>query len=289
MLLFRMCQLINFDFHTLLMRRIAIMSHGSSQVSSGNIAPTGGSQKDTKEVIVLAGVVLFLGGLLAAAWLYSQPSDQGNGTPVMERIDHANVPDLFKKTTVMNHAEASTTHTTQIATLGLSIPDIIHADIYFEVGRKGLTDEGKVQLATQADILKQHEDYGVLIQGYTDQQGSVSYNKQLGLKRAETVKAELVSAGIAEHRIKTVSLGEEGVLCVDTRDVCRHMNRRVHLEIRKIGQEHMVLPSVVTTTSETSDSSIDSPSTIGDGGSTTESLPPSLSVPTSTLEPASGS
>lgn len=51
------------------------MQQGSSQVSSGNIALTVGPQKDTKEVIVLAGVVLFLGGLLAAAWLYSQTSD----------------------------------------------------------------------------------------------------------------------------------------------------------------------------------------------------------------------
>jgi peptidoglycan-associated lipoprotein len=267
-----------------------IMSHGSTQVTSGNIAPKiGGPERDTKEIIVLAGIILFLGGLVAAAWFYSQAGDQGKVTPVMDRIEHANVPDSFKRTTVMNYAEASVTHPTQTTTPVALMPDIIHADIYFEVGRKGLTDEGKTQLAAQADILKQHEDYGVLIQGYTDQQGSMSYNKQLGLKRAETVKAELVSAGIAEHRIKTVSLGEEGVLCVDTSDVCRHMNRRVHLEIRKIGQEHMVLPPVLTTTSETSDSSIDSPSTIGDGDSTTESLPPSPSVPTSTLEPASGS
>lgn len=265
------------------------MQQGSSQVSSGNITPTVGPQRDTKEVIVLAGVVLFLGGLLAAAWLYSQSGDQGKVTPVMERIDHANVPDLFEKTTVTNHAEASTTHPTQVATLGLSVPDIIHADIYFEVGRKGLTDEGKAQLSSQADILKRNEDYAVLIQGYTDQQGSVSYNKQLGMKRAETVKAELVNAGIVEHRIKAVSLGEEGVLCVDTSDTCRHMNRRVHLEIRKIGQEHMVIPPVPTTTSETSDSSIDSLSTMEDSGSTTESMPPSPSVPTSTLEPAGGS
>ena len=265
------------------------MSHSSSQVSSENIAPTMGPQRDTKEVIVLAGVVLFLGGLLAAAWLYSQSGDQGNGTPVMERIDHANVPDSFKMTTVMNHAAASATHPAQITTPVALIPDIIHADIYFEVGRKGLTDEGKAQLTTQAAMLTQHEDYGMLIQGYTDQQGSTSYNKQLGLKRAETVKAELVSAGIAEHRIKAVSLGEEGVLCVDTSDTCRHMNRRVHLEVRKIGQEHMMIPPVPTTTSETSDSSIDSLSSMGDSGSTTESIPPSPSVPTSTLESAGGS
>lgn len=266
------------------------MSQSGSQVSSGNIAPTVEPQRDTKEVIVLGAVVLFLGGLLAAAWFYSQSSDEGKiTTATTEKIGNANVPDLIKKATVVNHAETLTTHPTQVATLGLSIPDIIHADIYFEVGRKGLTDEGKAQLATQADMLKQHEDYGVLIQGYTDQQGSASYNKQLGLKRAETVKAELVSAGIAEHRIKTVSLGEEGVLCIDNSDICRHMNRRVHLEVRKIGQDHMMLPPVPTTTSETSDSSIDSLATMGDGGSTIEDGPPSSSVPTSSLEPVSGS
>jgi len=242
-----------------------------------------------KEVLVLGGVVLFLGGLLAAAWLYSQPSDQGKVTPVMDRIESANVSELLKNTTVIRQAEASTTHLTPVVSSVTSIPDIIHADIYFEVGRKGLTDEGKAQLSTQADMLQQHEGYGVLIQGYTDQQGSASYNKQLGMKRAETVKAGLISAGIAEHRIKTVSLGEEGVLCVDTSDVCRHMNRRAHLELRKIGQEHMVLPSAPITISETSDSSINFPLTIRDDGSTTESVLPSSSVPTSTLEPVSGS
>lgn len=265
------------------------MQHSSSQVSSENIAPTVGPQRDTKEVIVLSAVVLFLGGLLAAAWLYSQPSDQGKITPVTDRIENANFQDLLKNTAVMSQVETSTTHPTQVTAPVALIPDIIHTDIYFEVGRRGLTDEGKAQLSAQADMLKQHEDYGVLIQGYTDQQGSVSYNKQLGMKRAETVKAELTSAGIAEHRIKTVSLGEEGVLCMDISDVCRHMNRRVHLELRKIGQEHMVLPPAPTITSETSDSSIDFPSTMGNGGSTTESVPPSSSVPTSTLEPAGGS
>lgn len=263
------------------------MQHSGSQISSGSIVPTVGPQRDTKEVIVLAGVILFLGGLLAAAWFYSQSSDERKiTTATADKLENTTVSDLLRKTTVVSQAQASTI---QITTPVVSTADIVHTDIYFEVGRKGLTDEGKAHLATQADMLKQHEDYGVLIQGYTDQQGSANYNKQLGLKRAETVKVELISAGIAEHRIKTVSLGEEGVLCIDTSDVCRHMNRRVHLEIRKIGQEHMMLPPAPITTSETSDSSIDFLSTMGDGGPTTESVPPASSVPTSTLEPVGGS
>ncbi len=264
------------------------MQQGSPQVS-GNITHTG-SQKDTKEVMVLAGAVLFLGGLLAAAWLYSQTGDQGKVITPTENMANANVSDLFKSTSVIGQAEASTPPPISVTTSGLSIPDIIHADIYFEVGRKGLTDAGKAQLSAQADLLKQDENYGVLIQGYTDQQGSVSYNKQLGMKRAETVKTELINAGIAEHRIKTVSLGEEGVLCLDSSDACRHMNRRVHLEVRKIGQEHMMLPPAPRTTAEFSDLPLDPSSAVGIGDdSTTESIPPSPSVPTTTFEPASGS
>ena len=40
--------------------------------------------------------------------------------------------------------------------------DSIHTDIYFEVGRRGLTDEAKAILATQADLAKSDPDLGIL-------------------------------------------------------------------------------------------------------------------------------
>jgi len=103
------------------------------------------------------------------------------------------------------------------------------------------------------------------------------------------VKAELLTAGIAEHRIAVVSLGEEGVLCVDTSDVCRHMNRRVHLDIRKIGQEHMAAP-VASTSTDPSEAGLDASVTTQDTGSITDSLPPSPADPSGTTpDPAAGS
>jgi peptidoglycan-associated lipoprotein len=128
-----------------------------------------------------------------------------------------------------------------------SKPSTLHTDLYFEIGRKGLTDDARTLLQAQASILKHDANLGVLVQGYTDQQGSTSYNLTLGMRRAETVKAELIKGGVAEHQIKTVSLGKEGVLCIDMSDVCRQMNRRVHLEIRPIGEEHMRAPVLATT------------------------------------------
>ncbi len=247
------------------------MQHSPSQVSSGNIAPTVvGPQKDTKDVMILAGLLLFLGGVIAAAWYYGQASDQIKVTPATENVENGNVSEILKKASVVTAPVAP-------------ISDIIHSDLYFEVGRKGLTDEAKAQLAAHADMLKQHQDYGVLIQGYTDQQGSASYNIKLGLKRAEAVKTDLLNAGVAEHQMKVVSLGEEGMLCIDTSDVCRRMNRRVHLEIRKIAQEHMAIPAAAAISLDPSEAALDTTAKTGQTDSPTENLVPL------NLEPSPGS
>ena len=122
---------------------------------------------------------------------------------------------------------------------------------------------------------------GILVQGYTDQQGSVIYNHKLELMRAGKVKEFLVGQGVSEQVIKIVSLGKEGALCLDNSDVCRNMNRRVHLEIRKIGQEHMILPTVAAelTATEPTQSANDQGASTDDLGSLAETLLPSLADP----------
>ena len=214
------------------------MQKGPSQITSGNIAPTiTGPQKD-KDVFVVSGLVVSLAAVIGAFWYYSSTDhttgqDQLNGSQVSEVLNNRSlaIPVSLPPTRIQESPQ----------------PGIIHTDLYFEVGRKGLTDEAKKLLQEEAMLLKSDGNLGVLVQGFTDQQGSASYNMKLGMKRAETVKAELMNAGVAEHQIKVVSLGKEGVLCIDNTDVCRQMNRRVHLEIRTIGQEHMVRPVVATT------------------------------------------
>jgi peptidoglycan-associated lipoprotein len=135
------------------------------------------------------------------------------------------------------------------------------------------------------------------VQGYTDQQGSASYNKKLGLLRAEKVKEYLVGLGVSNQVIKVVSLGEDGVLCIDSSDVCRNMNRRVHLEIRKIGQDHMAPPTVATepATTDPMQSASDQNGKAEDHGSLADNPLPSLADPSATdpspltTDPASGS
>lgn len=259
------------------------MQNGPSQVSSGNIAPKiVGPKTGSNEVLVFTGLGLCLGGALIAAWYYGQHSTEPIITPVTAKVEHTAAPEVIKQSSAFGQTDASITKTIPVtAPVVAPLNDIIHADVYFEVGRNGLTEEAKAQLATRAEFLTLHEEYGVLIQGYTDQQGSATYNKKLGMKRAETVKEEFLRAGIAEHRIAAVSLGEEGVLCVDNSEVCRHINRRTHLEIQKLGQEHMVAPAAAATAADPVESGADTSSMKHEAGGGTEDFQPLSSEPVS--------
>lgn len=268
------------------------MQKPSSAVSSGNIAPAiVGPEKGANEVYIIGGVVFALAIAIGAFWYFSgQGQSYVSKTPA-ETLSSAQVTNVLKTSTTSPIEPI--VHSQTIPTSNYK-SDSVHTDIYFEVGRKGLTDDAKAILATQADLAKNDPDLGILVQGYTDQQGSADYNKKLGMKRAETVKAELINAGVAENQIKIVSLGKEGVLCLDNSDVCRNMNRRVHLEIRKIGKNHMVLPSVVSEpmTPEPIQSVNDQNNNTDGSGSLADNLLPSLADPSATgptTDQASGS
>ena len=260
------------------------MQNPSSSVSSGNISPAiVGPSKDTKEVYVIGLGVLGLAIVIGAFWYYSGQGQSYVSKAPAETVSNAQVTNVLKASTTqpvepMMHSQPVPVASTK--------PDSIHTDIYFEVGRKGLTEDAKAILATQADLAKNDPDLGILVQGYTDQQGSASYNHKLGLMRAEKVKEFLVGQGVSDQVIKVVSLGKEGALCLDSSVVYRNMNRRVHLEIRKIGQEHMILPTVATepTTTEPIQSADDRHGNTDSPDSLAETLLPSLADP-SAIDP----
>src|SRR5437867_4273024 len=176
------------------------MEKPSSSVSTGNISPAiVGPSKDTKEVYVIGGMVLILAIAIGAVWFYSQELVVSPANGSNNQLTDKQVSALLKNARATSLLSEPILHNQLIPASSYN-SDSIHTDIYFEVGRKGLTDDAKAILATQADLAKSDPDLGILVQGYTDQQGSADYNKKLGMKRAETVKAELMSAGVAENQ-----------------------------------------------------------------------------------------
>src|SRR6266498_1120956 len=60
------------------------------------------------------------------------------------------------------------------------------------------------------------------------------YNSVLAQRRAQAVKQFLVELGVPETSIRLVTLGQDGSLCDDPGKECQELNRRVHLEFRKL-------------------------------------------------------
>ena len=105
------------------------------------------------------------------------------------------------------------------------------ADTFFDFDKSVLKPAGKTKLDDLASKLQGIDIEVVVATGHTDSIGSDAYNIKLSLRRANAVKAFLVSKGIPADRIFTAGKGEgTPVASNKTRDG-RAKNRRVEVEV----------------------------------------------------------
>jgi OOP family OmpA-OmpF porin len=78
-------------------------------------------------------------------------------------------------------------------------------------------------------ILKNIQTLRVEIAGHTDNMGTATYNQALSEKRAQAVKAYLVSKGISTNRLTTVGYGLTKPVASNATEEGRAKNRRVEL------------------------------------------------------------
>lgn len=96
-----------------------------------------------------------------------------------------------------------------------------------------LSESSKPVLLKAAEVLKLHPDLKIEIQGHTDADGDPVANKALSLRRAMSVRRELVTQGIVECRLRAVGYGGEQALDGGDGNDARAANRRI--EFRLIG------------------------------------------------------
>ena len=68
--------------------------------------------------------------------------------------------------------------------------------------------------------------YGVILEGHADEQGTREYNLALGARRAAAAQDFLVAQGVSPARIRTVSYGKERPVAVCSTEECYQQNRR---------------------------------------------------------------
>ncbi|MFZ6771447.1 outer membrane protein OmpA [Undibacterium sp. SXout7W] len=105
------------------------------------------------------------------------------------------------------------------------------ADAFFDFDKAVLKPEAKVKLDDMASKLKAINLEVVIAVGHTDSVGTDAYNQKLSIRRAEAVKAYLVSKGIEANRVYTEGKGEKQPVADNKTAAGRAKNRRVEIEV----------------------------------------------------------
>ena len=105
------------------------------------------------------------------------------------------------------------------------------ADAFFDFDKAVLKPEGKAKLDDLAGKVKDINLEVVIAVGHTDSTGAASYNQKLSVRRAEAVKAYLVSKGIESNRIYTEGKGLTQPVADNKTREGRAKNRRVEVEV----------------------------------------------------------
>src|SRR5207245_4216330 len=105
--------------------------------------------------------------------------------------------------------------------------------IFFDSGKSTLKPGAKKKLDRIADQLKSDPAIKVVVEGHTDNTGTATKNMTLSEKRAEAVRAYLVSKGIPEDRITATGKGDSEPVATNKTLAGRQQNRRVELVITR--------------------------------------------------------
>ncbi len=103
--------------------------------------------------------------------------------------------------------------------------------VYFEFDSALLTPESRNALADNVEIMNHFPEISVEVEGHCDDRGSVEYNLALGERRANAIRRYMVTAGLPEANITTISYGEERPLIEGETDEAYRKNRRAEFRL----------------------------------------------------------
>ena len=105
------------------------------------------------------------------------------------------------------------------------------ADVLFDFDKSVIKPEGRSKLDDISAKAKGINLEVVIAIGHADSTGSDAYNQRLSVRRAESVKAYLVSKGIEANRVYTEGKGEKQPVADNKTRDGRAKNRRVEIEV----------------------------------------------------------
>jgi outer membrane protein OmpA-like peptidoglycan-associated protein len=103
------------------------------------------------------------------------------------------------------------------------------SDVLFDTGAATLKPGADLALGRVSEFMQKNPNTKLVVEGHTDSVGSETYNESLSQRRADAVKAALVSRGVQSDRIETVGRGESFPVAGNDTQAGRQQNRRVEI------------------------------------------------------------
>ena len=105
------------------------------------------------------------------------------------------------------------------------------ADTFFDFDKAVVKPEGKAKLDELVNALTGQDTEVIVAVGHTDWIGTDAYNQKLSERRANAVKAYLVSKGVPAEKIFTEGKGKKQPIASNKTREGRAKNRRVEVEV----------------------------------------------------------
>ncbi|MDO9552187.1 OmpA family protein [Rhodonellum sp.] len=110
--------------------------------------------------------------------------------------------------------------------------EFVFENIFFDFDKDELQSQSMSSLKRLNDFLLQNHNVNITIIGHTDNVGNVSYNENLSLRRAESVKKYLLGKGIHYGRIYTLGKGDKQPIRPNDTAENRSFNRRITIMVQ---------------------------------------------------------
>lgn len=105
-------------------------------------------------------------------------------------------------------------------------------EVLFDFDKDIIKNNYTKDIDHMAEVMKEHSDIKLTIEGHTDNVGKAAYNKNLSQRRAEAVKNYMVTkGGIEADRLNAVGYGQERPVASNKTRDGRAKNRRVEAAV----------------------------------------------------------
>ncbi len=98
--------------------------------------------------------------------------------------------------------------------------------VFFATDSSQLDAESQITLRRQAQWLIENPARTALVEGHADERGTREYNLALGARRAAAARNFLVSEGVPQGRLRSVTYGKERPEALCSNEGCWSVNRR---------------------------------------------------------------